>query len=145
MVIVLPQASRAVNVLVCDLEQVPVCAPSDEVIVVVPHPSVAVAVPNAAVIAVEVGLHPSVTVVYVPVNTGEVTSSLHVTVLEMVDVLLHASIAVNVLVCDLLQVPLTEPSDELIVGVAQASVAVAVPNAAVIAVDEGLHPNATVE
>jgi hypothetical protein len=63
----------------------------------------------------------------------------------MVDVLLHASIAVNVLVCDLLQVPLTEPSDELIVGVAQASVAVAVPNAAVIAVDEGLHPNATVE
>jgi hypothetical protein len=56
MVIVLPQASRAVNVLVCDLEQVPVCAPSDEVIVGVPHPSVAVAVPNAAVISVEAGL-----------------------------------------------------------------------------------------
>ena len=119
--------------------------PSDDVIVVVPQASVADADPNAPVIAVEVGLHPSVTVVYVPVNTGEVTSSLHVTVLVMVDVLPHASIAVNVLVWDLLQLPLTEPSDELIVGVAQASLAVAVPKAAVIAVEVGLQPNATVE
>jgi hypothetical protein len=63
----------------------------------------------------------------------------------MVDVLPHASIAVNVLVWDLLQLPLTEPSDELIVGVAQASLAVAVPKAAVIAVEVGLQPNATVE
>ena len=140
------QASLAVNVLVWERSQLLLTTePSDDVIVVVPQASVADADPNAPVIAVEVGLHPSVTGVYVPVNTGEVTSSLHVTVLEMVDVLPHASIAVNVLVCDLLQVPLTEPSDELIVGVAQASVAVAVPNAAVIAVDEGLHPNATVE
>ena len=119
--------------------------PSDDVIVVVPQASVADADPNAPVIAVEVGLHPSVTGVYVPVNTGEVTSSLHVTVLVMVDVLPHASIAVNVLVWDLLQLPLTEPSDELIVGVAQASLAVAVPKAAVIAVEVGLQPNATVE
>ena len=49
----------------------------------------------------------------------------------------------KVLVCDLLQVPLIAPSDEEIVGVAQASVAVAVPNAAVIAVEVGLQPNGT--
>jgi hypothetical protein len=140
------QASLTVNVLVWERSQLLLTTePSDDVIVVVPQASVADADPNAPVIAVEVGLHPSVTVVYIPVNTGEVTSSLHVTVLVMVDVLPHASIAVNVLVWDLLQVPLTEPSDELIVGVAQASLAVAVPKAAVIAVEVGLQPNATVE
>jgi hypothetical protein len=140
------QASLTVNVLVWERSQLLLTTePSDDVIVVVPQASVADADPNAPVIAVEVGLHPSVTVVYIPVNTGEVTSSLHVTVLVMVDVLPHASIAVNVLVWDLLQLPLTEPSDELIVGVAQASLAVAVPKAAVIAVEVGLQPNATVE
>ena len=140
------QASLTVNVLVWERSQLLLTTePSDDVIVVVPQASVADADPNAPVIAVEVGLHPSVTGVYVPVNTGEVTSSLHVTVLVMVDVLPHASIAVNVLVWDLLQVPLTEPSDELIVGVAQASLAVAVPKAAVIAVEVGLQPNATLK
>jgi hypothetical protein len=140
------QASLTVNVLVWERSQLLLTTePSDDVIVVVPQASVADADPNAPVIAVEVGLHPSVTVVYIPVNTGEVTSSLHVTVLVMVDVLPHASIAVNVLVWDLLQVPLTEPSDELIVGVAQASLAVAVPKAAVIAVEVGLQPNATLK
>jgi len=65
----------------------------------------------------------------------------------MVAVLLHASLAVNVLVCERLQVELEMvPSDEVIVGVAvHASVADAVPNAAVISEAAGLHPNETVE
>jgi hypothetical protein len=45
---VLPQASCAVHVLVCDREQlVLITAPSLGVIVVAPHPSLAVAVPSA--------------------------------------------------------------------------------------------------
>ena len=39
----------------------------------------------------------------------------------------------------------TEPSEEVIVGVPTASVAVALPNAVVIANAVGLHPNGTVE
>ena len=76
-------------------------------------------------------------------KVGGAMSSVHVTVLDTVAVLPHASVAVKVLVCDLLHVPLTNPSTELIVGVPHASVAVAVPNAAVIADDRGLHPNGT--
>ena len=77
-------------------------------------------------------------------NVGGVTSAVHVTVREVVDVLLQASFAVNVLVWERSQLLLiTEPSDEVIVGVPHASVAAAVPNAAVIAVAEGLHPNGT--
>ena len=60
-VAVLPQPSTAVKVLVCDAEQEVVdITPSLIVIVTVPHPSVAVADPSAASIAVDVGLHPSV-------------------------------------------------------------------------------------
>jgi hypothetical protein len=56
----LPQASTAVNVLVCDEEQLVVdIAPSLDVIVGVPQPSVAVADPNAAVISDACGLQPS--------------------------------------------------------------------------------------
>jgi hypothetical protein len=63
-VAVFPQASVAVNVLVCEpTHPVVEAAPSLEVMVVVPHPSVALAVPNAAIIAGEVGLHPRITVV----------------------------------------------------------------------------------
>ena len=61
MVAVLPQASLAVNVLVCEaLQEEVVIVPSVDVIVVVLQPSVAVAVPSAAEIADEVGLQPSV-------------------------------------------------------------------------------------
>ena len=63
----------------------------------------------------------------------------------MVDVLPQPSVAVNVLVCDLKQVPLTDPSPGVIVGEPHASVAVAVPSAASMAVEEGLQPNGTVE
>ena len=60
MVAVLPQASLAVNVLVCEAEQeVVVIDPSVDVIVVVPQASVAVAEPSAALISEAEGLQPS--------------------------------------------------------------------------------------
>jgi hypothetical protein len=63
-VALLPQASMAVNVLVCEEEQVVVdTAPSVNDIVGVAHPSVAVAEPRAAMISDEAGLQPSGTVV----------------------------------------------------------------------------------
>ena len=59
MVAVLPQASTAVNILVCEAEQEEVViVPSVNVTVAVLHASVAVAVPSAAAIADEVGLQP---------------------------------------------------------------------------------------
>ena len=69
-------------------------------------------------------------------------STVHVTVRDTVAVLLQASLAVKVLVCVRSQPLVTiEPSDELIVGAPQASVAVAVPSEP--AGLEGLHPNGT--
>jgi len=63
-VAVLPQASTAVKVLICEEEQVLVdTAPSVNEIVGTPQPSVAVAVPRAAVISEAAGLQPSGTVV----------------------------------------------------------------------------------
>ena len=58
----------------------------------------AVAVPNAPSIAEELGLHPSASGLPLVVITGAVLSSLHVAILDAVEVLPHASIAVNVLV-----------------------------------------------
>jgi hypothetical protein len=62
------------------------------------------------------------------VNTGGVTSTVHVNTCVQVAVLPQASVAVYVLVCVLIQplVPI-EPKAEVIVGVPQASVAVAAP------------------
>jgi hypothetical protein len=63
-VVVLPQASLAVNVLVCEaLHEAVVIVPSVDVIVVVPHASVAVAVPSAAAISEAEGLQPSASLV----------------------------------------------------------------------------------
>ena len=63
-VAVLPQASMAANVLVCEEEQVLVdTAPSVKEIVGELQPSVAVAEPRAAVISDEAGLQPSETLV----------------------------------------------------------------------------------
>jgi hypothetical protein len=60
-VAILPQASIAVNVLVCEAEQdVVAIVPSINVRVGVPQPSVAVAVPSAAVISEAEGLQPRV-------------------------------------------------------------------------------------
>ena len=78
-----------------------------------------------------------------PVNAGGVRSSVHVTVLVVEIELLQASVAVNVLVCDLKHpLEITAPSDEVIlVTVPQASVAVAVPSdASGLA---GLQPSVT--
>jgi hypothetical protein len=61
-VAVLPQASIAVNVLVCDCKHpLLLILPSLEVIVVAPQPSVAVAEPREALISDTVGLHPKTT------------------------------------------------------------------------------------
>ena len=77
-------------------------------------------------------------------KVGGVTSTVHVTVLDVVDVLLQASRAVNVLVCERSQVLLTiKPSDEVIVTAPHASVAVAVPSEP--EGFAGLHPNGTFE
>jgi hypothetical protein len=118
-----------------------VTAPSVCVTVAVPQTSVANALPNAALIADEVGLHPRVELLYVPLKTGGVTSDTQVIVLLTDDVLPHASVAVNVLICVRVHpLLLTAPSLCVTVGVPQASVAVAEPSAVVMAVDVGLHP-----
>jgi hypothetical protein len=76
-VAVLPQASTAVNVLVCEAEQLVVdTVPSVKLTVVVPHPSVAVAVPRAALISEAAGLQPSDVAVPVAVIVGGVMSTI---------------------------------------------------------------------
>jgi len=99
----LPQASVAVNVLVCDREHpLLVTAPSDDVTVGVLQASVAVAEPSAALIAADVGLQPRLPFAGIPVAVmvGAVISTVHVAVRDAVDVLPQASVAVNVLVCE---------------------------------------------
>ena len=76
-----------------------------------------------------------------PVNTGGVRSTVHVTVRETIAVLPQASVAVKVLVCERVHDEVVIlPSEEVIVGIPQASEAVAVPSATSIAVVVGLHP-----
>jgi uncharacterized protein YqgV (UPF0045/DUF77 family) len=65
----------------------------------VPQASVAEAVPNAAAIAADDGLHANVPAV-VTVIVGGVRSLVHVIVDDAVAVLPQASVAVNVLVCE---------------------------------------------
>ena len=62
--------------------------------------SLAVAAPSAASIAAELGLHPRAPLAGVPVAVivGAVTSTVQVAVLDVVDMLPQASVAVNVLV-----------------------------------------------
>ena len=75
-------------------------------------------------------------------KVGGILSSVHVTVLEVVVVLLQASLAVNILVSERSQPLLTiEPSDEVIVVAPQPSVAVAVPSEP--EGFAGLHPKET--
>jgi hypothetical protein len=69
---VLPQASLAVNVLVCVCVHVPVTGPSVNDTVGAPQASVAVAVPRAASISEAEGLQPKVVVVPVAVIDGGV-------------------------------------------------------------------------
>ena len=95
----LPQASIAVNVLVCEREQVLLTiAPSAKETVGVLHASVADAVPNAPSMAEADGLQPTANGLPLVVIVGPVLSAVHVAVRDAVEVLLQASIAVNVLV-----------------------------------------------
>ena len=72
--------------------------PSVEVSVGVPHASVAVAVPSAALISEACGLQLSVNAAPVAVIAGGIISSVQVAVLEIEEVLPQASVAVHVLV-----------------------------------------------
>jgi hypothetical protein len=143
----LPQPSAAVNILVCEEEQLLVdTAPSVNVIVAVLQPSVAVAEPSAAVISEASGLQPSGTTVYDPVNVGGIRSLVQVTVLEVVAELPQPSTAVNILVCEEEQLLVdTAPSVNVTVAELHASVAVADPSAAVISEAKGLQPIVTTE
>ena len=125
---VLLHASLAVNVLVLDLlHPSEATAPSDEVMVTLPHASVALAVPSEP--SGLAGLQPSVTSLYPPVNEGGAWSTIHVTVLDIVELPPHASFAVNVLVWERPHpLLLTAPSLEVIVSAAHASLAVAEPS-----------------
>ena len=143
---ILPQASVAVQVLVCEREQ-PVLPTGPSLAVGVSTPlqlSEAVALPNAPLIVAVVGLQPrAVVAVDVGVITGAVTSSVHVTVLDVEAELPQASVAVHVLVCERAQPVLPiEPSDEVGVIAPQLSVAVALPNVELIIAVDGLQPNA---
>ena len=117
-------------------------APSVKVTPGVPHAAEAEAMPKAAVISVEEGLHPRVGTAPVIIIVGGLGALIQFTVLVIVAVLPQASIAVNVLVCDAEQeVVATAPSVNDIVTAPQASVAVALPNDPAISV--GLHPSVT--
>ena len=72
--------------------------PSLDVIVALPQPSVAEAVPSAALMSAVDGLQASVVVVPLVVITGGILSAVQVTVLDTVAVLPQASVALNVLV-----------------------------------------------
>jgi hypothetical protein len=145
-VAVLPQASTAVNVLVCDLEQpVELILPSEEVILVTgPQASVADAEPRALLISEAKGLQPSVVADPLAVIVGGTWSLVHVTVLTAVAELPQPSEAINVLVCEALHpLVITAPSVKVTIGVPHAAVAVAEPSAAVISEAEGLQPSVT--
>ena len=108
-----------------------------------PQASVAVAEPNAASISLAAGLQPRVGLP-LAVIVGGTRSLVHVTVLEAVAVLPQASLAVNVLVWEEVQLVLTTvPSEEVIVTGPHASVAVALDKAAVISEAKGLQPRVT--
>jgi hypothetical protein len=142
-VAVLPHASTAVNVLVCDLEhEVELTAPSLCVTVAAPHASVAVALPKALLISEAAGLQPSVAADPLAVIDGGVLSLVHVMVLAAVAELPQPSEATKVLVWEA-EHPLviTAPSVKVTIGVPQAAVAVAEPRAAVISEAEGLQPS----
>jgi hypothetical protein len=141
----LPQPSTAVNILVCEDEQLDVTiAASVNVTVVVLHPSLAVADPSAASISEASGLQPRVVTVPVAVIVGGVRSLVQLTVLIAVAELPQPSEAMKVLTCEKAQpLEVTAPSVNVTIGVLQAAVAVAEPRAAVISAAEGLQPRVT--
>jgi hypothetical protein len=145
-VAVLPHPSIATKVLVCDaLHEVVDIVPSLAVTDAVLQPSVAVAVPSAALISEAEGLQPRVVVVPLAVMDGPLRSRIQVTVEEAVAELPQPSEAVKVLVCEAEhEVVVTGPSETVTDGVLHAAVAVAEPRAALISEAEGLQPSAGV-
>ena len=139
----LPQPSVAEKILVCEAEQEEVTTgPSVKLRPGTPQAAVAVAVPSAALISEADGLHPSVVTLLMIVMVGGLGAFVQVTVDEAVAVLPQASVAINVLVCDAEhEVVDTVPSVNVMVGAEQPSDAVAVPSAALIAVEVGLQPS----
>ncbi len=137
-VAVFPHPSVAVYVLVCVRKQpFGITAPSDDVMPGVPQSSVAVAAPGAG--TPPPGLHPRSEPGGQNVNTGSVTSTVQVNTCVQVAVFPHPSVAVYVLVCVLKQpFGITAPSDDVMPGVPQSSVAVAAPGAGTP--PPGLHP-----
>ena len=131
-VAVLPQASLAVNVLVCDAEQeVVTTGPSETITAGALQAAVAVAEPRAALISAADGLQPSVATAPVIIIVGGLGTLVHVTVVEAVAVLPQASMATNVLVLEALHdVVDIAPSLDVTDAVPQPSEAVAVPSAA---------------
>jgi hypothetical protein len=147
-VAVLPQASIAEYVLICDLKHpFELVGPSEEFTVGIPQASVALAVPSAALISEADGLHPGGSGVCVTVITGGVRSEVQVTVLEAVAELPQPSTAVKVLTCVTVQLEVVAVAslNERLVTLPQPSVAVADPRAAVISDGKGLQPKATGE
>ena len=138
----LPQPSEAVKVLVCDAEhEAVITGPSETITAGVPHAAVAVADPKAAEISEAEGLQPRVATAPVIIIAGGLGILVQVTVVEAVAVLPQASTAENVLVREALHdVVDIVPSVDVMVGVLQPSVAVAVPRAALISEAEGLQP-----
>jgi hypothetical protein len=101
---------------------------------------VAVAVPRAPLIWVEVGLQLSVNVVPVAVIVGDVISNVHVAVRDEVALFPQPSVAIHVLVWLRVQPLLvTAPVEAVGVTGPQLSVAVAVPRAESIEADDGLQ------
>jgi len=97
----LPQASVAIKILVCERKHpLLLIVPVETVTVGVPHASLAFALPNAASMAAEVGLHPSVGDEPVATMAGVVVLVDQLTVLDTEAVLPQISVAVHVLVCD---------------------------------------------
>jgi hypothetical protein len=120
-------------------------APSLIATIGVPHAADAVAVPRADFISDAFLLQPRVGVAPLIIIVGGLGALVHVTVLVTVAELPQASTAVNVLVCDALQLVVdTAPSEEVILVTGpQPSVAVAEPKAAVISEACGLHSKPT--
>src|SRR5678809_1463462 len=144
---VLAHASAAFHVRVCEREHpVTVMVLSEKEGVTGPQASATVAVPSAASMSADEGLHPRVSVVPTAVMTGAVTSSVQVMVLDTDSaVLAQASVAFHVLVCEREQpVTVTVLSEKEGVTGPQASATVAVPSAASMSAGEGLHPNVNV-
>jgi hypothetical protein len=143
---VLPQASVAIHervtILPKPVEQSAVLSvlPVD-VTVGVPHASVASGVVADGICALQ-SISASAGQF---TNTGAVRSLTPVTVREIVAVLPQASVAINVLVFDRKHpLLITSPSLKFIVGVPQASVAVAPSSAASTSEGDGLQPTSTV-